>query len=155
MIREMKESDLAEVTEIEKQQFPESPWPESAFIYEMKGNPFAFLYCYEKDGKVAGYADLWITYDQAQIADIAVRPEYTGMGIGSELMDHCIREAVRNGCEVLTLEVRVSNVPALGLYEKYGFIRAAVRQGYYDNGEDAWLMVKPVGGLEYDNDTGD
>ena len=75
----MKESDLAEVTEIEKQQFPESPWPESAFIYEMKGNPFAFLYCYEKDGKVAGYADLWITYDQAQIADIAVRPEYTGM----------------------------------------------------------------------------
>ena len=154
MIREMTEADLEAVTDIERRQFPVSPWTAEAFEYEMTGNPFAFLYCYEKDGKVIGFADLWITYDKAQIASIAVHPEYTGKGYGSELMRFCISEAVRNDCETLSLEVRVSNQPALGLYEKYGLIKAALRKGYYEDGEDAWLMVKPTGGLEYDNDTG-
>lgn len=155
MIREMKTADLDEVLVIEREQFPEGPWPRDAYIYELEENPFSFLYVDETEGRITGYADLWITFEQAQIANIAVHPGSARQGIASRLMDHCIRKAEESGCEVLTLEVRVTNSAALGLYEKYGLIRAAVRRQYYENGDDAWLMVKPLGGTADDNDTGD
>ena len=126
----------------------------SAYLYEMDENPFAFLYVYEEDGRVIGYADLWITYEQAQLANIAVMKEAWGKGIGTALLDYCVKQANEKGCEVLSLEVRVSNLRAKRLYEKNGFIKAAVRRHYYENGEDAELMIKPLGGLEDDIDFG-
>ena len=154
MIRKIEEKDIPKLLELELQLFPDSPWPEKSFRYELDENPFANMYGYEKDGKLVGYADLWIMYEQAQISNIGVDPACQKAGIASEMMDHCIREALKNGCENLTLEVRVSNMPAIRLYEKYGFVQAAVRRQYYENGEDAYLMVKPLGGLNYEHDTG-
>ena len=146
MIREMRESDLPALLKMEEVLFPANPWNEEQFLYEMKENPFAHLIVLEEDDSVAGYADYWITYEQAQIADIGVGKEFQGKGYGQKLMDEIVRKSVEAGCENITLEVRVSNVPALGLYEKNGFINAAVRKGYYENGEDAYLLVKPIGG---------
>jgi ribosomal-protein-alanine N-acetyltransferase len=155
MIREMRKEDLGRIAELENELFQDDPWPIDAFLYEMDDNPFAFLYVYEKDGRVIGYADLWITYEQAQLANIAVARKSWGKGVGSELMDFCVKQAVKSGCENLTLEVRVSNERAKKLYEKYGFITAAIRKHYYENGEDAELMIKPLGGLEDDFDFSD
>ena len=152
MIRRMTKEDLPRILEMEKLLFPESPWPEYEFIYELESNPFSTLLVYEEDSKVLGYIDWWITYEQAQLANIAVDQAAWGRGIGSTLMNVCINDAVKNGCEVISLEVRVSNARAIALYEKYGFIKAAVRKNYYENGEDADLMIMPVGGLEYDDD---
>ena len=154
MIREARKEDLSRLVELEQQLFPADPGPESAYLYEMDENPFAALYIYEEGGRIIGYADLWITYEQAQLANIAVAKEAWGKGIGTALLDHCVKQAVKSGCEVLSLEVRVSNIRAKRLYEKNGFIKAALRRHYYENGEDAELMIKPLGGLEDDIDFG-
>ncbi len=146
MIRRTVREDLPGIYEMELELFPNSPWPQDSFRYELEENPFAVLFTAEEDGEIAGFADLWITYDNAQLADIGVAKKYQRRGIAGQLMDRCIEESKKNGCEYLTLEVRVSNDPAIALYRKYGFIQAAVRKGYYENGEDAWLMVLPVGG---------
>ncbi len=152
MIRKIREDELSVLAALEKDLFPSDPWSEKEFLYEFNDNPFATLIVYEEDGKILGYADFWITYEQAQIADIAVVREAQKHGIGQKLMKWMISQAVKEGCENLTLEVRVSNAPAISLYQKNGFINAAVRKHYYEDGEDAYLMIKPLGGIEYDND---
>ena len=148
----MTKKDLPVIAEMEKDLFPESPWPEYEFLNEMEHNPFSNLAVYEENGEILGYMDWWITYEQAQLANIAVARKAWGKGIGSLLMDECVRQSEKAGCEMLSLEVRVSNKRAIKLYEKYGFIRAAVRKGYYENGEDAHLMIKQLGGLCDDTD---
>ena len=88
-----------------------------------------------------GYVGLWYMAGEAHIVSIAVREAYRGLGAGELLMLGAIEMALRRGCEVLTLEVRVSNEAAQRLYEKYGFKNVGLRRRYYsDNGEDAYIM---------------
>ena len=142
----MEKGDLETVLQMEQELFPSEPWLERNFLYEMDENPYARLYVFEDKGKVIGYADLWIMYEQAQLSNIAVDKEAQRQGIGESLLQHCIAEAEKEGCEVMSLEVRVSNQKAISLYTKNGFAKAAVRKGYYGNGEDADLMIRILGG---------
>lgn len=142
----MTEDDLPRILELEARCFPESPWPEAEYLYELRENPFAQLRVLEENGEICGYIDWWILYDKAQLANIAVAPEYQRRGYAKAMLEECIRDAGEKGCETLSLEARVSNAPALALYRSYGFIDAAVRKRYYENGEDAILMVLPLGG---------
>ncbi len=88
-----------------------------------------------------GYVGLWYMAGEAHIVSIAVRETYRGQGVGELLMLGAVEMALRRGCEVLTLEVRVSNEAAQRLYEKYGFKNVGLRRRYYsDNGEDAYIM---------------
>ncbi len=152
MIRQMTVEDLPRVLEIENELFQPFPWPEKEYLYELNENPFAKIYLIIMDDEVAGFADLWITYEQAQIANIGISRRYQRRGLGEKLLSFCTNEAIGAECENLTLEVRKSNAPAIALYEKMGFITAATRKNYYEDGEDAFLMIKPIGGLEYDTD---
>lgn len=145
-MRPMSEADLPQILELEQKCFPDSPWPEKEFLYELHENPFSCVQVLEEDGKIVGYIDWWILYDKAQLANIAVDPDYRGRGYGKQLLEACIRDANEKGCETLSLEARVSNTPAISLYHSYGFIDAAIRKRYYENGEDAILMVLPLGG---------
>ena len=153
MIRRMTQTDADAVAELEAQLFSENPWPKDQFLYELNENPFAKLYVDEENGGIRGYIDFWLIYEQAQIATIGVKKEYQRNGIADALMEQCFADCEKEGCETLSLEVRVSNTPAMTLYEKKGFIRAATRKQYYENGEDAYLMVKPLGGYD-DTDSG-
>jgi ribosomal-protein-alanine N-acetyltransferase len=108
---------------------------------------------YEINGEVKGFADYWITYEISQLADIGVAGDVQNRGIGREMLEWMLRKADQEGCENMSLEVRVSNEPAIHLYEKFGFIRAGIRKNYYTDGEDAILMVCPLGG-KYDEVTG-
>lgn len=155
MIREATQKDLDVLTDLEKELFPDDPWPLKEFMYEFHENPYARIYVFEKDDRIVGYVDHWILFEQAEIADIGVSREYQKQGIGRKLMAYSVNRSIEKGCENLTLEVRVSNTNAIALYEKCGFINAAKRRHYYENGEDAYLMVKPLGGLAYDNDSCD
>ena len=148
MIRRCTEADLAYLTQAEQLCFPDDPWKEDNYRYELTSNPYASLYVDEESSHIMGYVDLWITFETAQIANIGVVPEHRRKQIGEKLMKHAISLAEQQGCETITLEVRVSNVPAICLYEKFGFINAGRRRNYYEDGEDAWLMVKPLGGTE-------
>lgn len=80
---------------------------------------------------------------KGHIVSIAVVPEARGRGIGTDLMIHAMRALKENyGVDEYYLEVRVSNVIAIHLYEKLGFKRIKVLKGYYLDGEDAYLMAR-------------
>ncbi len=79
----------------------------------------------------------------AHLVSIAVLEEYRRRGIGSKLLENSIRAALEiYDAESMYLEVRVSNEPAIRLYEKYGFKKVRIIKGYYMDGEDAYVMVK-------------
>ncbi len=90
---------------------------------------------------LVGYGGMWLSVDEGHITTIAVAPPYRGRGIGELLLNGLIDQAMQLNADILTLEVRVSNVVAQQLYLKYGFRPFGTRPRYYtDNGEDALIM---------------
>ena len=90
---------------------------------------------------IVGYSGLWLMTDEAHVTTIAVDPPYQGNGIGELLLLGLIDQAKQIAARWLTLEVRISNQVAQGLYQKYTFKEMGVRRRYYsDNGEDALVM---------------
>ena len=146
MIRKIRKSDLDQILAIERECFDDA-WSRKDYLYEMYDNPYAQLWVLEVDDKVIGFYDLWVTFEQAEIANIAILPDYQHKGYGQQLMNHLERKAMEAGCETIGLEVRVSNVKAIRLYESHGFTVINVKQGYYKhNGEyeDAYRMMKGI-----------
>lgn len=140
----MKKPYIDSVVEIENQSFP-TPWTKSAFFHEIAANDFAHYIVALEGDKVAGYGGMWVILDEAHITTLAVNPAYRRQKIGSRLLYELIAEAGRRGCLRMTLEVRPSNLPALDLYRKTGFVSYGVRPGYYsDTGEDAVIMWKEL-----------
>lgn len=137
----MSQNDLDAVNAIEMQAF-QDPWTKQDFINELESNPYSCIYVKEINGEVVAYVDLWIAYENAEIANIAVKKEFLHQGIASELMQYCLQKIQQSKCENFTLEVRVSNMNAIKLYEKFGFQTVSKRKKYYADGEDAYLMVQ-------------
>lgn len=149
LIRAMTLDDLDRVIELEHQLFKESSWSKEDYLYEIYENTFSFNFVLEIDDIIIGYVGVWIMYEQSQITTIGIDNHYQRQGYAKTLMDEIIQFAVEEGCEVMSLEVRVSNQPAISLYEKCGFVNQAIRKNYYqDNHEDAYLMVKRLEGLK-------
>ncbi len=105
------------------------------------------LYLAARQGEaVAGYACYWFVADEAQLVNIGVRPEARRLGIGEALLAAGLAEAAARGMASMYLEVRISNLPAQGLYRKYGFRAVTVRKGVYDMPrEDGYIMSRPIG----------
>ncbi len=82
----------------------------------------------------------WLVVDELQIMTVVVDPDARRRGYGRRIVGHLLRMAVAAGATHATLEVRVGNVAAIGLYEGLGFVRDGVRPRYYPDGEDALLM---------------
>lgn len=147
----MRLADIPEVMAIERLSFP-NPWPASAYRYELGQNERAHYFVARPlsahpagKGPVVGYGGFWLVAGEAHISTIAVQPDYRRAGLGELLLGEMIDRARSLGADLMTLEVRASNLIAQGLYRKYGFQEAGVRKGYYtDNREDALLMTIPV-----------
>lgn len=140
LIREMTLEDIPRICEIEVECFP-SPWSEESFVNELTTNKLATYYILEDAGIIAGYLGVWNIIDEGHITNVAVSIRFRGKGYGIALVDHLKRESLKKGVHFLTLEVRVGNAPAIGLYEKMGFENQGIRKKYYqDNGEDAMIM---------------
>ena len=137
------EEDASILSEIETKYFP-NPWTKEQFIYEIKENEFSKTIVATDDGVVIGFLVYWILFDNAQICNICVEDEYRKKGIASGLFDIAEKAFKDNECFSITLEVRVSNNPAIALYEKRGFSKVCVKKGYYKDGEDAYYMMKGV-----------
>ena len=140
-VEPMRVEDIPAVHEIERASFT-APWPSYAFRQELEGNRLA-RYLVARDGeRIVGYAGLWQMVDEAHVTTFAVAPEYRQQGVGQHMLLELLRIAETVGASVATLEVRVSNMPARRLYEKYGFRPVGVRPRYYtDNNEDALIMT--------------
>lgn len=90
---------------------------------------------------ILGYASMWLMVDEAHLTSIAVRETHRHLGIGELLLISIINLAAQLNAHVVTLEVRLSNLTAQALYEKYGFTKVGIRRSYYsDDGEDAVIM---------------
>jgi ribosomal-protein-alanine N-acetyltransferase len=144
IIREMKESDLDRVLEIESKAF-NPPWSREAFLLELTKNLLAKYLVAEVDGVVVGFGGIWLIIDEGHITNIAVDEKYRQMGIGSKIMEGLIQLCNDRNIIAMTLEVRKSNEAAKALYRKYGFKEYGIRKNYYqDNNEDAIIMWKDI-----------
>jgi [ribosomal protein S18]-alanine N-acetyltransferase len=91
--------------------------------------------------QLIGMGCFWAILDEAHITLLAIHPDYRGRGWGQDLLIGLFAKAVAIGMNYATLEVRISNEAAVGLYEKMGFVIAGVRKKYYqDPAEDALVM---------------
>lgn len=144
-VRIAKSSDLDDIYELDMQTFA-MPWSKEALSYDILENDNAFVIVAEYEGEFAGYADIWTVLDEADLNSIAVRVDFRRKGIGDAIMLAMTEMLSANGVATINLEVRVSNIPAIKLYKKYGFKECGVRPGYYlDNGEDALIMKRETG----------
>lgn len=115
------------------------PWSLDAISAELD-NEFAMYFIAELGEKVVGFGGMWILLDEADITNIAVSPKFHGRKIGSAILSEMIQYCQEKDILNMTLEVRVSNKIAKGLYEKFGFINEGIRKKFYDDGEDAVIM---------------
>jgi ribosomal-protein-alanine N-acetyltransferase len=140
-IDEMRLGDLDAVHAIEQASFT-TPWPPHAYQSEIETNRLAHYIVARIDGEVVAYAGMWIMVDEAHITTFAVHPAWRRQRLGERLLLAAIDIAVARGAREATLEVRLSNLPARRLYEKYGFRPVGLRPRYYsDNHEDALIMT--------------
>lgn len=127
--------------EVEKLSF-EQPWTRTSFYEELK-NPNAHYMVIEEEesGKIVAFGGFWKILDQAHICNIAVHPDYRGLGIGSRIVEALLKRGKELHITETTLEVRESNKVARNLYGKYGFKIGGIRKEYYaDNREDALIL---------------
>ncbi len=137
----MRTSDLPEVQAIERASF-RTPWPPNAYRSELEENRLASYLVARVGEQVVGYAGMWLMVDEAHITTFAVHPAWRRRRIGERLLLAMLELAMRRQAREATLEVRVSNLAARRLYEKYGFRPVGIRPHYYsDDGEDAVIMT--------------
>ena len=109
---------LAQVAELEQLCFAD-PWSEKALELLLGDGAYGAV-CLQ-EGRVMAYGGvLWAPFE-GQITNIATHPTARRCGMGAAVLEHLIAVAIERGCEQLSLEARVSNTPAISLYERYGF----------------------------------
>lgn len=135
----MTADDAKQIAEIEIKTFA-LPWKREDFWRESQ-NENAEYVVGEIDGKVVAYAGVWISFNEAQVMNVAVDSDFRGRGIGKKLFAELIQAAKNRGATAITLEVRPSNISAIKLYESFGLKSVGRRKNYYiDNNEDALIM---------------
>ena len=138
-IERMTMADVDDIAEVEKRCF-ERPWSRQSFVNEME-NAHAVYFAAKDGGRAIGYAGCWEVSGEGDITNVAVAPEYRRRGVASRLLDGLIKYAAEQEMELLTLEVRKSNIAAQRLYEKFGFKVIGERKRYYSDREDALIMT--------------
>lgn len=141
LLRAISLEDLDELMTIEEACFPSLSWGRRDYVHEIEVNPFAHFYGVDDEDGLCGVIGIWFMYDQSTITTLGILPEKRGRGYAKKLLTYALEEAREAGCKNCTLEVRVSNTPAISLYTSLGFVKKAIRKDYYiDNHEDAYLM---------------
>ncbi len=139
-------SSAGEIAEIEAES-NRPPWNQALFEREFK-NEHTVIFGVRSTGRLVGFLVCHIVLDEAHIVNFGVRQASRGMGLGKALISEVLKDLSANAVRWVTLEVRRSNLAALGLYKALGFYEAGVRQKYYtDNGEDALLMRASLQGI--------
>jgi ribosomal-protein-alanine N-acetyltransferase len=146
----MRRRHLRAVLRIESQVYPR-PWSLPLFMSELNLRSSRAYTVARVNGTVVGYSGLMFSGDDAHVTTIAVDPSWHRHGIGTRLMLNMARQARNHGCRHMTLEVRVSNTGAQGLYRLFGFRPAGIRKNYYsETKEDALVMwAEDVDGEKY------
>jgi len=144
-VRKMDLSDISFVYEEEIKIFGKS-LGEKTLYNEIMYNDLSRYFIALVDGKRVGYVGSWLTLPNAEILNLFVLDRFRGQKIGKQLMEKVVEVCNKNDIEVLSLEVNINNIYAINMYNNLGFKIGSVRKNYYDNKEDALLMIKELGG---------
>jgi ribosomal-protein-alanine N-acetyltransferase len=145
IIRDMRQSDLPAVAEIERNTY-EYPWSSGIFRDCLLAGYTSVVL--ERDGDVVGYGIMSVAAGEAHLLNICVAKALRREGIGQYLLQNLMERAQSFAANRIFLEVRPSNKPALGLYDKFGFQILGVRERYYKarrGNEDAVVLVYHFG----------
>ena len=140
-IEKMTSGQLDDVYIIETECFSH-PWSKQSLEEELNNETSLFLVAKEEN-EVIGYIGMSIVIDEGYIFNVAVREKYRNKGVATALINELVTYGKKNNFSFITLEVRESNLPAISLYSKFGFIKAGERKDYYSNPkENAILLTK-------------
>ena len=137
MLRKYEITDVEVIVDIENKTLHNSLGVD--FYTRDLENPLANHYVYEFDNKVIGFVSSYFDGEIIEILNYCIDPEYQSKGFGTKLMEEFFK---RQNAISAILEVRSSNVKAIGLYKKFDFKTIRIRKEYYSNGEDALFMQK-------------
>ena len=142
-ILKVSHSDLDKILEIENESFIK-PFKKENFLYELDENPFSRFYKLVIDNEIIGFLLLYVTFDSSSIVQIAIKKDKRNQGFAGFLLRNVEKLLIKEEVSFITLEVRVSNIPARKLYKKLGYEEINIKKGYYEDGEDAIYMVKGI-----------
>ncbi len=141
IIKPLEKLYLTEILEIEQKAYGDHHWSMESFYNELTNKLAHYFGAFDEDEKLLGYAGSWLILEEAHLTNIAIDSDYHRCGIGEALLNAIVELCYQEEVKFITLEVRVSNVAVIGLYEKYGFQSLGTRKGYYqNNNEDALIM---------------
>ena len=143
-VRTLRPGDLDAIEEIERRAYP-TPWSRSMFAGELSKPSGICLGAFQGEDMlgyliVARYVDAW------HVMNVAVDEPFRGRGVASQMLEQLFERTDDDFERGYTLEVRVTNDTAIGLYRRLGFVETGIRRGYYtDNREDALIMWRDPG----------
>ena len=141
LLRELTAADVDAVSKIESETFS-MPWSAEDFL-EMVEADYAYYFVAECEGEIAGCCGIRNIAGEGEITNVVVAAKHRRKGIGRMLMEYMLNRAKEVGIGDCTLEVRISNLPAISLYESLGFKGEGIRPGFYEKpAEDALIMWK-------------
>lgn len=139
VIHKLRPEDVEPVSEIEAASFS-MPWSPKDFAQLVEAEGTLYLVA-EVEGEIAGCCGVTNLSGEGDINNVVVSQAFRGKGIAQALMRELLTQGEKMGIRDFTLEVRVSNAPAIHVYEKLGFVSAGIRPGFYDKPkEDAMIM---------------
>lgn len=141
IVRKAKKEDLISIFEIELESFSD-PYSLNDLEYELFNNPVSTILVLEEDGVIFGYYDFWTTFDSSTICKIAIKKNKRKQGLAKLLLEKGELYLKKENVETITLEVRESNIDAINLYKRNGFIEVTIKKNYYGDGENAIYMMK-------------
>ena len=128
----MAERHIDAVAALERACFSD-PWSADALREELTNPHAVFTVAETEDGAQLGYVGMHHLVDEGFITNVAVSPDARRQGVARALMECLTAYGTANGLYRITLEVRVSNTPAIALYESLGYVRDGVRPGFYSH----------------------
>jgi len=140
IIDPMTLEDIEAVAAIEQASFRD-PWPARYFFTELSSNKLARYLVVRHNNRVVAYIGSWHIFEEVHITTLAVEQGYRRQGLATLLIASLIDKTEALGAEIITLEVRPSNLEARAFYETLGFVTVGLRKRYYQD-EDALIMTR-------------
>lgn len=141
-IRKLLISDIPNVIELEIKYLGETLGKDLLESTTMA--PYLYFYVAIVDEKLVGYIGSSILYEDSEILNFVVDEKYQRQGIGQLLLNQVLRKCAEKRADKITLEVKVTNIKGQNFYQKNGFTIINIRKKYYEDGSDAYLMLKEL-----------
>ena len=129
-IQEMSLNDLEKFKDILISDFDDF-WNYNILKEEFESPNSKYIIAKTNDGEIIGFAGIKIILDNADIMNIVVKKSWRNQGVGNLLLNNLISLCKNFNLSSLSLEVNEDNLPAIHLYEKFGFKQIGLRKNYY------------------------